>query len=268
VRREIRRQGIAPAEEIVTDEDPAAMSLWQAVRYVLRVRTNIILILSSSLGYFFFAGLRTFAVIFLRGQYGLGEASASLVLIAVGAGALVGVVVAGDVGDRIVRRGRIDGRLVVGTVGFVAAAVTLVPALLSPLLYVSLPLFLLAAACVAAPNPALDAARLDVMPARMWGRAEGVRTVLRQSMEAFAPLLFGIVSQLLGGGHVGLAAGVAAKHAVVTARETRGLQLTFLLMLVPLIGAGVVLVGARHSYPVDVASAGESDHRVREREDA
>jgi hypothetical protein len=45
--------------------------------------------------------------------------------------------------------------------------------------------FLLAAA-----NPPLDAARLDVMPPRLWGRAEGTRSVVRTGLEALAPWFY------------------------------------------------------------------------------
>src|SRR5207253_8681918 len=62
----------------------------------------------------------------------------------------------------------------------------------------------------------LDAARLDIMPALLWGRAESVRTLLRSLAQALAPLIFGAVSDhVFGGGR-------------------SGLQWTFVVMLVPL----------------------------------
>ena len=47
------------------------------------------------------------------------------------------------------------------------------------------------AALLSAANPPLDAARLDIMPAGLWGRAESVRTFVRSLAQALAPLLFG-----------------------------------------------------------------------------
>ena len=82
----------------------------------------------------------------------------------------------------------------------------------------------------------LDAARLDIMPASLWGRAEGVRTFVRTGAQAMTPLLFGAVSDLLGGGHAGL-------------------QWTFVIMLAPLAASAVFLFRARTTYPVDVATA-------------
>jgi predicted MFS family arabinose efflux permease len=263
VLRKIEEMGVEPDEDIVVDDAAAGMGLWDAVKYVLRVRTNVILIVASSLGYFFFSGLRTFAVIFMRGRYGLGQGAATMALAVVGLGAVAGLLIAGGAADGLVRRGRLDGRLLVGTVGYAAAAALLVPALVSPILFLSLPLFVVAAAFVAAPNPALDAARLDVVPSRLWGRAEGVRTLMRQSLEAFAPLVFGLVSEVMGGSNAGLGAGIDVGHSTASAAQAHGLDLTFLMMIGALLAGGLVLLGARRSYPVDVASAGESDRRAR-----
>src|ERR1039458_1558672 len=47
------------------------------------------------------------------------------------------------------------------------------------------------AALVSAAYPSLQAARLGIMPARLWGRAESVRTLGRSLTEAVAPLAFG-----------------------------------------------------------------------------
>jgi len=51
------------------------------VRYILSIPSNVMLIFGSSLGYFFFAGLSTFAVVFVEGHYRVGQATAELVLV-------------------------------------------------------------------------------------------------------------------------------------------------------------------------------------------
>jgi MFS family permease len=264
VPRLVRKSGVRPDESIVLAEDPEKMNLWQAVRYILRVRTNVVIISASAVGYFFFTGLETFAIIFLRGHYGVGAGMASFLLVAVGAGVIAGLVVAGRIGDAKLRKGVIDARLLVGVVGFIGAALLLAPAIASPWLALSVPLYVAAGALVAAPNPGLDAARLDVVPARMWGRAEGVRTLLRQSLQAFAPLIFGLVSVVFGGNTQGIGAGVNLKHQTVSAAQAHALEYTFLVMLVPVVIGGLVLLVGRSSYPVDVASAAESDRRSGE----
>ncbi len=261
---ELERGGVRPDESEVLEGPIEDLDLWQAARYVLSVRTNLILIVASSLGYFFFAGLQTFALIYVREHYGIGQSAATLLVLVVGAGVIGGLLVAGHAGDRLIRRGRVDARIVIGVIGFLLAALLLVPAIVSRSLLVSAPLFVLAGIAVSAPNPGLDAARLDVVPSRMWGRAEAVRTVLRQTLQAFAPLLFGLTSLAFGGANSGFGSGVELSrgHAISNVQAT-SLEYTFLVMLVPVVAGGLILLRARRSYPVDVMSAAESDRRHR-----
>lgn len=265
IAEEVAKQGVEPAEEVVIHGDPTRMTVWEAVRWVLAVKTNVLLIVASSLGYFFFAGLRTFAVIFIRGHYRIGTGTATILEVVVGAGAIAGILLAGRFADHLIRAGRIDARLVVGAVGYIAASIIFVPGILSSSLAISLPLFIVAGAALAAPNPSVDAARLDVVPSRMWGRAEAIRTVVRTVLEAFAPLLFGLVSQVLAGrgARASFGAGVNSKTAHVSAATSQGLEYTFLIMLLPLAVSGILLLFGRRSYPTDVASAGASEAETK-----
>jgi MFS family permease len=218
------------------------------------------LIVASALAYLFFAGVQTFAVLLLRTRFGVSESAATLLLLVVGLGALVGVVLAGRLADRLLSNGRLSARVEVGGVCYLASAAIFVPALLSPLLGLSLPLFVLAAAALAAPDPPLNAARLDIIHPRLWGRAEGVRTVLFMSAFAMAPLLFGFISDALGGPGAGSA---AAGGGGAVARSS-ALAYTFLIMLVPLAVSGIsVLFWARRTYPRDVATADASLRAAR-----
>jgi MFS family permease len=211
---------------------------------VLAVRSNLLLIAASSVGYFFFGGLRTFAVVFVRGKYSIGQTTVSSLALVLGVGAVAGALAGGRLGDRLLRRGHVSARVAVAATGYIAAAVLLAPAVWSAVLAISLPLYVLAAGALAAPNPPLDAARLDVIHHRLWGRAEGVRTLARTLAEGAGPLLFGLVADhLFHGG-------------------TRGLELTFLLMLLPLMANGLILLPAMATYPRDVASALASERRT------
>jgi predicted MFS family arabinose efflux permease len=253
----VRQRGVRPDEGLVIETDPKDLSLWQVVTYVLRVRTNVSIILASSLGYLFLAGLRTFAVLFARGHFGVGQATATLLLALVGTGSLLGLLTSGRLADWLIRRGHIDARIVVAGVSFILAAVLLAPALLTTRFVLAVPLLIVALAALSAPNPPLDAAQLDVVPAQLWGRAQGVRTALRNFLEALGPLLFGLIAGLFvaGGGRPQEGA------AELPPGQTRGLLITFLLTLIPLAGAGVLLLVRRRHYVVDVASAGESERR-------
>ncbi len=245
----VLRQGQAPRRDLIPDEDPVGMPIWPAIRYVLRVRTNRIIIVASALAYIFFAGVQTFAVELVRSRYHLGQGPATLVLLLVGVGALVGVVAAGRVADRWLRQGRPTARVVVGAVGYIAAAVIFVPGLLSPLLIISVPLFIVGGAALAAPDAPLNAARLDVIHPRLWGRAEGVRTVPYMLAFAISPVVFGFVSGLLSGPGAGGSVNPTS-HA-----NGHALALTFVIMAVPLAVAGLSLLAARRTYPADVATA-------------
>lgn len=82
-----------------------------------------------------------------------------------------------------------------------------------------------------AANPPLDAARIDIVPRRLLGRAESVRTLLRSAVDVSAPMAFGFLGGALG------------------------LGTTFLLMTIPLglaLGLGAI---ALRTYPSDAAAA-------------
>lgn len=82
------------------------MKLWDAVRYVLSVPTNVALIIASSLGYFFIAGILTFDVVFVRHQYSVGQSAATSLLAVLSIAAVIGVLVSGRLADALLRRGR------------------------------------------------------------------------------------------------------------------------------------------------------------------
>ena len=256
----VKNQNVEPNPNAVLDRDPMTLSWWRTVSYVLRVHSNVTLIVASALGYFFFSGLETFAIIYLRGHYGLDQIGATVLVVMVGGAAVLGTILGGRLSDRLLRRGRLDGRLYIAAAGYLAAAIVLAPALLSHLVVVSAPLFVLAGFLLAAPNPGLDAARLDVVPARMWGRAEAIRSFLRSLLQALAPLLFGLTSVLFGGADQGLATG-AQPDSGGTHTSVAGLEPTFLLMLLALLMASATVWRGRRSYPGDVAAAELSERR-------
>jgi predicted MFS family arabinose efflux permease len=105
--RAVRQAEVEPRHELVLSEDPTNRPWWWAVRYVLRVRTNVVIIVASALGYFFFAGLRSFAVIFATGHYGISKPMATSLILVIGGGALAGVFTGGRVADRLLRRGNL-----------------------------------------------------------------------------------------------------------------------------------------------------------------
>jgi MFS family permease len=258
VQEAARRLGVHPDPDLVLEQDPRGMGLVAAVRYILSIPTNILLIISSSLGYFFFSGLSTFALLFVRGRYHTSQAEAELVLGLLVGGALVGTLVSGRVTDVMLKRGSLQVRIVVPAACYLGAAALLVPGVLGQHLTPALWFDVAGATLLSAANPPLDAARLDIMPAGLWGRAESTRTVLRSLAQALAPLVFGGLADLIAGiapeqAPIGTHAGVISPGAA------RGLEISFLLMISTLAAAGVILLRARHTYPTDVATAAASN---------
>lgn len=235
-----RERGIEPDPHAVPRGDPADIGLIEAVRHVLRVRTNVILIASSALGYYFLAGVQTFGNEFEKQQYGVSQALANVLLLVIGIGAVTGTLAGGAIGDRLLRRGYLNGRIWTAACSAAVTTVLWVPALFARSSVSALPYLIAATLALSAQNPPIDAARLDIMPAALWGRAEAVRTFLRSVLQALAPLLFGAVSDhVFGGGRAGL-------------------QWTFFVMLFPLGAGAVLLFRARHTYPRDVAGAAQA----------
>ncbi|MGI8415136.1 MAG: MFS transporter [Nakamurella sp.] len=250
LQQEVQAEGIAPHPAPVGRPNPARQSLGWAVRYVLSIRTNTFLIVASSLGYFYFTGLQTFAVVYLQGRFALGQAGASTLFVAIGLGGVVGVLLGGRIADRLIARHHIQARPAVAGVAFGMSAVLLAGGILVPPLGLAVPLLFLAAAALGGANPPLDAARLDIMHSRLWGRAESIRTVLRSSLVAVAPLTFGLLSVAMGGP-------TASPRTVAPEQGSAlGLERTLLSMLViVVVAAAILLIWARRSYPRDVATA-------------
>ncbi len=252
----VRRRGVTPDETLVLREDPVRMSLPRAVRYILSIPSNAMLIIGSSLGYFYFAGLTTFVLLFVEDHYGVGLGSAELVLILLVIGALIGTLASGRISDLLVRRGFIESRVLIPAVCYIGSVALLIPGILASSLDGAVWFDVGGAALLSAANPPLDAARLDIIPARLWGRAESVRSFLRSVSQAFAPLIFGAVTDLIAGFTPDQTIGTHhIKNTIAKASEGTGLEVTFLIMLATLAAAGVFLARARHRYPVDVATA-------------
>ncbi len=234
-------------------ENAQRRSVWRDVRYVLSIRTNVVLVVGSSFGYFFFTGLSTFGVALLCGRFQIGQAVATLLIYVLGVGALIGVLSTGRIADWLTARGHISARMMVGGAAFLVAAIFILPTLLAHSLWLAMVFAFFAGIGLGGVNPPLNAARLDIVHSRLWGTAEAVRTTLVSISTGLAPLVFGIVSTQLGGS-TDVSAGAVAPSAATA------LNHTFLIMLGSLvIAAALILCVARRTYPRDVATAMASE---------
>ena len=233
----------------VADENARRRSVWGDLRRVLSIRTNVVLIAGSSFGYFFSTGLSTFGVALLCGRFQISQAVATVLISVLGVGALIGVLSTGRIADWLTIQGHISARIVVGGAAFLAAAVFILPTLLTDSLLLALVFAFLAGIALGGVNAPLNAARLDIVHSRLWGTAEAVRSTLVSISTGLAPVMFGAVSTALGQGEFANVRGVAPRAA-------SALGHTFLIMLVTLIiAAGLLLCVARRTYPRDVATA-------------
>lgn len=144
---------------------------------------------------------------------------------------------------------------------YVGAALLFIPAFVGSILTPAVWFCVAGAALISAANPPLQAARLDVVPAGLWGRAQSALTVVRSLAQAAAPLVFGGVSDLV--------AGIVPTQTPITtvgtharapsSSTTSGLQITFLIILTALLAAGFVLFRARRTFATDVVTAAASE---------
>lgn len=240
--RRMRQAGVPPRQRLVRDEDPGPKSIGWAIKYVLSIPTNTILIICSALGYAFFADVRTFGIEYMQSWFHISHSFAIWLLVLIGLSALGGVWLGGHLADALLAKGHLPARVWVATGFFWTCAGFFLLAMLFHLLWVSVLFFMCSALSLGAINPPLDSARLDIMHPKLWGRAESVRTILRNASEAVAPATFGWLATAFGGGATGLHHG-------------------FLLMLLPLALAGMLGFVTFRTYPADTAAAEAYTHR-------
>ncbi|HTU94346.1 MAG TPA: MFS transporter [Solirubrobacteraceae bacterium] len=257
-REAARRAGAEPDPERILHEDAADMPLIRAVKYIVSIPSNVLMIAGSSLGYFYFAGLQTFALLFVKGHYHCSQAEAELVLALLVVGAVIGTLVGGRLPDALLKRGDLGARVWFPGVCYVGAALLFVPGLVGKHLTPAVWFDVAGAALVFAANPPIQAARLDVVPSGLWGRAQSALTCIRSLAQAAAPLVFGGVSQLVAG-IVPSQAPIGTRPHAPSSTASTALEITFLIMLSTLVAAGVLLFRARETFAGDVATAAASE---------
>jgi MFS family permease len=257
-REAARQAGAVPNPRLVLHDDPSTIGLVQSIRYIFSIPSNLLMIIGSSLGYFYFAGLQTFALLFVKGHYHASQATAELVLLLLVVGAVIGTLVGGRLPDMLVRRGYLAARVWFAGACYAGAALLLAAGFVGGHLTPAVWFDVAGAALIFAANPPIQAARLDVVPAGLWGRAQSALTVVRSLAQAAAPLVFGGVSQLVAG-ILPSQAPIGTHPRAPNSSTTTGLQVTFLIMLVAVVAAGYFLFRARRTFPSDVATAAASE---------
>jgi MFS family permease len=176
----------------------AVMPAWPAFRYVLHIPSVTVSLLTNALAVFFTSGLGIWATTFLVRYHHLSltKATAATSLLAVGA--ITGMIWGGRLGDRLVARGRLAGRVEVAAAAQVVGVVLLVPAFAVHGTATMLVLFALGAVALTMPNAPLAALRADVVHPDLRGRAAAVQSVLYAGAAAASPLVIGLISDAIG----------------------------------------------------------------------
>jgi MFS family permease len=225
-------------------ERPPGPSLWGVFWALLRIRTNLVVLISDSLGNFFFSGVTSFAVLFFTERFALSTSLVDALAPGLLVGVIVGVLTGGRLGDKLTRLagGEAQGggrrRLQVASACQLVAVVVFAVGLLSRSIFVAGTLLFLGALVLGGSYPCLDAVRVDIVPASMWGRAEAARGLLVLASGALGPATFGLVAEHIAHQAHGL-----------------GLRDAFLVMLCPLAVGALVLLTAVRQYPTDARAA-------------
>jgi MFS family permease len=199
--------------------------------HLLRIRTNLVVLASDAVGNVFYTGVATFGVLFATERYHLGVLLADTLAPVVALAVIAGVLLGGRAGDALGRARGGASRLGLACGADLAAAVALVPGFTGAPLPVASASILVGALALGVAGPCLDAVRVDVVPPALRGRAESTRSLLLLASGAAGPVTIGALARAVGVGGA------------------------LLLMLVPLGGAGLVLLAARRSYGPDAGAA-------------
>jgi MFS family permease len=205
--------------------------LVQQIREIFRIRTLLFLyggmvVLFLSLNGIFF-WLPTYFVRSFGIGTGLGGALTAVVT-------MVGVIAGTAVGAVIGRRwhGRVrGGRVVAGALGFLGGGVLMGAGFLSPTLTSQVALITAATASMSIAIPNHFAAAADCITARNRGVGFTFTQIGTATGSSFGPLVVGMVSD-----------------------RTGSLEFSFYTLVVPILLAGLVVLGGRHTYEDDAAT--------------
>jgi ABC-type branched-subunit amino acid transport system ATPase component/sugar phosphate permease len=208
------------AHRSVYDTMPAR----QAYRELFRVRAFTLAAVSSGVGSLFFGSIGTWAPTFFVRYHDMSISQAATAISLLALGGLVGVLLSGWMADYLTFRGFRAGRVLVGAVARLIAFPLFVLTFTLANTPLMLLCFTLASMCLVAPQAVLNAARADVLHARLRGRGTAIDIVVQSVCAAIAPALVGFLSDEIG------------------------LRAAF-LTLVPLMGlSGLLLLGAVRPY--------------------
>ena len=209
-------------------------SVRQAYREILRVRTYVAALVSSTIASLFFGGIGVWTVTFLIRFHDLTLAESTSAISLFALGGLVGAVLSGYVADFLTHAGHRAARVFVAGIARLLTMPLLLLAFWIENTPLMLTLFTVGAMTLTAAQPPLNAARADVLHPSLRGRGTSLDAVCQSIAGAASPVIFGILA------------------------DTYDLRTAF-LVLIPLTGlAGLVLL------TLGLASYGRDERRVED----
>ena len=170
--KKVLARHVGPRPELVLREDPTRWGLLRTLGCLLHVPSYRLLIIASMLAYFYFSGMRGFAMIYFTGHYHLSRWLVIMLVIVVGAGAIVGLVAGGRISGLLLNCGRINARIVVPVFALFLSIPLLGLGIWTTNVWIGLAALTVGAGSLAAALAPIDAARLDIVHPRMWGAAK------------------------------------------------------------------------------------------------
>ena len=174
--------------------DWSAAGLRQAFGYIARIRTAWIMAVSSGLSAFAVAGLGAWVASFLRRYHDMSAAGAGGVTLLFGVGSIAGLLVGSRLGDRLLERGRPNGRIHLVVVTSIVGWLFAIPGFGIDTTWLAVALLVVGGFFISLPIGPTWAMWLDIIVPQLRGRADALFTIVRVLMIAAAPWLIGVVS--------------------------------------------------------------------------
>src|SRR6185312_4153183 len=158
VQKKAREQRVQPRGELILHGNPRAMGLWKTIGYLLHLPSYRLLIIDSSLAYYFLSGVRAFMMIFFTAQWHITRGTLVGTVAVIGLGALGGVILGGRLSEHLLRKGQLNSRLNVPAIGLLASVPPLALAFWVHSAWLGVPLATIGVALLSAAIAPIDAA--------------------------------------------------------------------------------------------------------------
>ena len=217
------------------DYDGASWS--EVLRELVHIKSMWFGLMALTISSFLLGALNVWGIDFFKQQFDLSAAKAGALTPVIGGGAALGIVLGGELADRLLQRGVTNARVYVTAIASVLASVFMFPAYFMHSLPLAAVLLGLGSFCMTLPVAPSEALVSDVVPHALRGRAAAIRSIVR-ALSALAPLVVGVLSD---------ATSLSTALAMVTPLYALG---------------GLVMLLAAKTYPADLAFVA-ADARAR-----